>query len=120
MLTQETQQTKLNTDIGFVNYDDVLDAVRNEIRRAKEKHGPKNFNSTHEGFSVLKEEVDELWEDVKSDRKAEGVVEAIQVAAMAVRYAAELGTYPYTAPKPSHDEVTKDLLAKLFIHLNKK
>lgn len=82
------------------NYGDVLQAVYDEINRAKAKHGPKNFNSSHEGYAVLLEEVDEMWEDVKKDRKAESVEEAIQVAAMAVRYAAELGTYPYKIVKP--------------------
>lgn len=81
-------------------YGDVLHAVYDEIKRAKEKHGPKEFNSIHEGYSVLLEEVDEMWEDIKKDRKPESVEEAIQVAAMAVRYAAELGKYPYKITKP--------------------
>lgn len=53
------------------------------------------FNSAHEGYAVLLEEVDELWEHVKVKQGKRDVVgmrkEAIQVAAMAIRFAAELG-----------------------------
>ncbi len=50
------------------------------------------FNSAHEGFAVLKEEVDELWDEVKKnpgknpDRKSLMRAEAVQVAAMALRF----------------------------------
>ena len=49
----------------------------------------EKFNSMHEGYAVLKEEVDELWDEIKkrpSKRDNERVrTEAIQVAAMALR-----------------------------------
>jgi len=52
------------------------------------------FNSAHEGFCVLKEEVDELWDHIKTNQKKRDLVamrkEAIQVAAMALRFAAEV------------------------------
>lgn len=52
------------------------------------------FNSAHEGFAVLKEEVDELWEHVKTNQKKRDIQamrkEAIQVAAMALRFATEV------------------------------
>jgi len=63
-----------------------------EAEQALADHGP--FNSAHEGFGVLHEEFDELkahvWthqrrRDLPSMRK-----EAIQVAAVALRFAAEL------------------------------
>ena len=48
------------------------------------------FHSAHEGFAVLKEEVDELWEEVKkgpSCRNRNALrQEAVQVAAMALRF----------------------------------
>lgn len=54
------------------------------------------FNSAHEGFAVLKEEVDELWDHVKTNQKRRDLPamrrEAIQVAAMALRFASEVCT----------------------------
>lgn len=59
-----------------------------ELRSAIKKY-PK-FNSPHEGYSILLEEVDELWEEVKikqGKRDPEKLEkEAIQVAAMAIRF----------------------------------
>lgn len=52
------------------------------------------FNSAHEGYAVLKEEVDELWDHVKTNQKRRDLPamykEAIQVAAMAMRFASEV------------------------------
>lgn len=52
------------------------------------------FNSAHEGFAVLKEEVDELWDHVKTNQKRRDIEamrkECIQVAAMAIRFALEI------------------------------
>lgn len=57
-----------------------------EYERAAAKF-PK-FNSAHEGYAVLLEEVDELWDEVKKNpRNATAMrTEAIQVAAMAMRF----------------------------------
>ena len=48
------------------------------------------FHGAHEGYAILLEEVDELWENVKLNqdnevRKEKIKEEAIQVAAMAIR-----------------------------------
>lgn len=75
-------------------YGEATEAVYNEVSRAKSIY-QEDFNSTHEGFAVLKEEVDEMWDDVKANKKEEAVQEAIQVAAMAIRFIAEFGVYPY-------------------------
>jgi hypothetical protein len=52
------------------------------------------FNSAHEGFAILYEEFDELkahvWTNQKRRNVAEMRKEAIQVAAMALRFAAEV------------------------------
>ena len=54
------------------------------------------FNSAHEAYSVLAEEVDELWSHVKTNQKKRDIAEmrkeAIQVAAMAIRFASEVCT----------------------------
>lgn len=66
--------------------EDIAYEVLAELERAEEKFA--KFNSNHEGYAVILEELDELWEfvkhhdpDVKRMRK-----EAIQVAAMAIRF----------------------------------
>jgi hypothetical protein len=50
----------------------------------------KPFNSAHEGWAVLKEEVDELWDEVKKNAKNRDpekmLKEAVQVAAMGLRF----------------------------------
>ncbi|MGH2514003.1 MAG: hypothetical protein ACRDGQ_15135 [Candidatus Limnocylindrales bacterium] len=71
--------------------DALLWMVRMELADATRKFAP--FNSPHEGFGVIYEEfVIELGEHVwhNTGRSAEARKEAIQVAAMAVRYALDL------------------------------
>lgn len=72
---------------------DFASLVSAELRRARQGHKP--INSLHEGFAVLFEEVDELWDEVrkKSDDRNRGEVlaELIQIAAMARRMAEDLG-----------------------------
>lgn len=70
--------------------DAVLSDVRAEIERAIRKHRP--MNSPHEAYAVIQEEVDELWDDVKADKGRESCArkEAIQIAAMGVRYATDI------------------------------
>lgn len=72
--------------------DAVLNLVKCEVETAVDKWPP--LNSAHEGYGVLKEEVDELWDCVKVKQcnrdLSEMKKEAIQVAAMAVRFAIEV------------------------------
>jgi hypothetical protein len=62
--------------------------ILNELHAAQTKFRP--FNSEHEGYAVLLEEVEELWAEVKKsprNRRPDALrAEAIQVAAMAVRF----------------------------------
>lgn len=54
------------------------------------------FNSAHEGYAVLLEEVDELWDHVKTNQKRRNHEamrkECVQIAAMAMRFALEVCT----------------------------
>lgn len=67
---------------------EALGAVDAELWAAIERYPA--FNSAHEGFSVLKEEVDELWDEVKAKQGSRDLTklrkEAVQVAAMALRF----------------------------------
>ncbi|MDR5728819.1 MAG: hypothetical protein RB191_15460 [Terriglobia bacterium] len=79
-------------------YDDKYDRAAcdalAEVLRAKDKWPP--FNSAHEGFAVLLEEVDELKAHVWTRQSKRDIkkmrAEAIQVAAMAIAFAAEVCT----------------------------
>jgi len=67
--------------------------VADEIARARRRFGP--FASGHEGYAVLLEELDELWTEVKdnkrpdAERKPAMRKEAVQVAAMAICFMIE-------------------------------
>lgn len=64
--------------------------ISNEYRRARTKHAP--MRGAHEGYAILLEEVDELWDEVKKrdPSKAEMRKEAIQIAAMALAFVMEV------------------------------
>lgn len=68
---------------------EIITDITKEVDRATLMY--PTFNSAHEGWAILKEEVDELWEAVKmkdSDEDRVGAMkeEAIQVGAMAIRF----------------------------------
>ncbi len=67
---------------------EALSDIIMEYHRARDKWSP--FNSPHEGFAILLEELDELKEHVwrkPDDRDREAMRnEAIQVGAMALRF----------------------------------
>lgn len=68
----------------------VVQEIINEFVRAQRFH---DFNSEHEGYAVLKEEVDELWDAIKNNKHSsteDRVAEAIQVAAMGMKYVTSL------------------------------
>jgi hypothetical protein len=70
-----------------------LDAMENELNEAMGAHPP--INSTHEGYSVILEELDEFWDEVKRKRaeRDSGAMyaELVQIAAMAARTAVDCG-----------------------------
>ena len=70
----------------------TLEQIKVEVLTAKAKW--PGFNSAHEGYAILLEEVDELWEHVRTHQKNRNLaamrMEAVQVAAMALRFATEV------------------------------
>ncbi len=62
-----------------------------EVARGK-RHG--QYNSAHEAYAVIREELDELWDEIKrKDHKRDSEKiqsEALQVAATAFRFVLEL------------------------------
>ncbi len=81
----------------------IFRKIERELDHAYSKHGDAPWGR-HEFYAILKEEVDELWDDIKRDNPIEGLMnEAIQVAAMCVRY---LETDDrYAGPHPELKEI---------------
>jgi len=69
--------------------DKILIKFKDEMLRAVSLHGP--FRSAHEGYGIMLEEFDEMWDAVKlkennPSRFHELESEAVQVGAMALRF----------------------------------
>ena len=81
----------------FEEYPDITDKVCAEVAmellRAKGLF-PDYFHNQHEGYAVILEEVDELWQEIKKNQHNYDLPaqrkEAIQAAAMLVRFVVEL------------------------------
>lgn len=71
----------------------LVAAIREELAAARKKF-PKPLHSAHEGYAVILEEVDELWDEVKKKRedrsKRKMRDECIQIAAMAIKFIEDL------------------------------
>jgi hypothetical protein len=74
------------------NIDRTLNQVKSEYISASEKY--PEFHSTHEGYAVIAEEIDELWDLVRANKGINGndefKKECIQIAAMAIRFINDL------------------------------
>ena len=80
-------------DEDLDKYYEAVDDAENEIVRSLELF-PRPAYNAHQAFAVLHEEFDELkahvWTNQKRRDLAKMREEAIQVAAMAIRFAAEV------------------------------
>ena len=78
--------------IDIVEAKDIAAEAAEELVKARRKFA--GFNSAHEGYAVLLEEVDELWDHVKTNQTKRNAKEmrkeCIQIAAMAMRFAIEI------------------------------
>jgi len=83
-------------ECGTAHKMEMLNLVRDELDRARQKFPP--FNSGHEGYAVILEELDELWTEIRSNQATAGrnermAKEAIQVAAMALRFLVDMPNF---------------------------
>lgn len=64
----------------------LVEEIYLELQRARARHAP--MHSAHEGYAVILEEFDELWDEVKLKQASKEKMrrEALQIAAMAVRF----------------------------------
>jgi len=67
---------------------DIIKLIEKEYKEAIKKYS--SFNSAHEGYAVIKEELDELWEEIKNKYNKRNyqkmMKESIQISAMAIRF----------------------------------
>ena len=72
--------------------DKAIGLARKELERAQQRFPP--FHSHHEGYAVIREEMDELWDEIKQSKSLRAAklvrLEAVQVAAMALRFLVNL------------------------------
>lgn len=71
---------------------DAMQYILQEYSYAVRKNG--SFSSAHEGYAIMLEEMDELWDEVKKNPKNRDRLkmagEAKQVAAMALRFMVDI------------------------------
>lgn len=74
--------------VNITGFNEAIALVEEEVLTAMAAYPP--FNSAHEGWAILKEEVDELWDEVKVKQGLRSEIkmkrEAVQAAAMAIRF----------------------------------
>lgn len=84
----------IQTPAGRARTLTMLREIGAEYEQALEKHD--QFNSAHEGYAVLLEELEELWEQVRLKKKKRSArrmrAECVQIAAMAVKFAMRFGS----------------------------
>jgi len=72
----------------------IASCLIDELERANRIHGA-TFTSPHEGYAVLLEELDELWDEVKKKHpsKERMLEEATQVGAMAIKFIMSMNSW---------------------------
>lgn len=82
----------MNDECG--NLPDIIEDICKELARSRELHG--DMKNGHEGYAILKEEIDELWSEVKcKDADPDVMVpECIQIAAMAIKFIQDVCMMP--------------------------
>lgn len=70
----------------------LLAEVEAELRAAMSLFGP--MRSPHDGWAILHEEERELWDEIRANNSVLARREALQVAAMAVRFIHDISDSP--------------------------
>ena len=76
----------------MMNQKKIIESIYNEFVSASMLY--PSFHSNHEGYAVLKEEVDELWDAIKKSKDVrlnnQMKHELIQIGAMVLRFLNDL------------------------------
>ena len=85
----------MSEDIMSDRRSEIMGSIIDALERAYNKHGVFQWGR-HEFYAILKEEVDELWDAIKNDDPMVNVyTEAIQIAAVVIRYMETGDRYGY-------------------------
>jgi NTP pyrophosphatase (non-canonical NTP hydrolase) len=68
----------------MIEFDEIYIELQKEIAESREKFG--SFQSTHEGYAVILEELCEVWDAIRINDLEAAENEAYQVAAMAIKF----------------------------------
>lgn len=93
MASQEGIQVKVEAPNALAAHEvDAAMEILQEYRTASAAHG--EFNSAHEGYAVILEELDELWEEVREKKQSIERMrrEAVQIGAMAMRFIVDVAS----------------------------
>ncbi len=92
-LTKTRIMPKMEDDFRITNIGKTIKAIIAEYNYSIVKNEP--LNSPHEGWALIKQKVDGLWEEIKknnTDNSKEAIMkEAAQIGAMAMRFMVDLG-----------------------------
>jgi len=66
----------------------VTGLIVHEYKQARKKHAP--MRGVHEGYAVILEEMDELWDAIKRDDFNHARIEAMQTPAMLIAFLVEI------------------------------
>jgi hypothetical protein len=96
----------------LTEYSTIIYMVLEECNRARDRFPP--FRSFHEGYAITKEELDELWTEIKSHDKHplwnQNNIrkEAIHLAAMSIRFLLDFTTMLEASVKSTDDYLKRN------------
>jgi hypothetical protein len=94
-VTQASGETTTTSVQPGEEFDVVLELVRQEMILSAVKYG--GYASVHEGHAVIREETEEMWDEIKAKNTTRAIEEAIQAAASAARFVYDFGILGKTA-----------------------
>jgi len=74
-----------------MNETEALVQILEEYKRANKIYGEEHFNTLHGGIAIIREEFEELWDEIKGVQDRNDLEkEAVQLGAMALKFLVNL------------------------------
>jgi hypothetical protein len=99
---------RITTELPKIKFEcETMLAIEKELASIPEEHRRPRA-SVHEGYALILEELDELWDEAKKKDPSKDKMraEAVQIAAMAVRFIQELTEKSASELKAEYEEQT--------------